>query len=140
MRRRCRGERSCGCGRSGASPDQLQDARNQLTQVEVIHVDNDTTTYETIKRSDPPEPIRKRLRLAEDAGAARTWHFAQTAAVKLAKLDDKLEELDDEIEERGYQIRATNALQTKVDELADLALRAGADPTAVAAIRYRTLA
>ena len=40
---------------------------------------------------------------------------------------------------QGRQIRATNSLQTKVDELAALALAAGADGETIRAIKLRPL-
>ena len=49
------------------------------------------------------------------------------------------EEVEFEIQEKGYQIRATNSLQTKVDELRALALVAGADTSAVNTIFNRPL-
>ena len=118
---------------------ELRDARNQLAQVPVMDVENNTTTYEPIKKGDT-QSVGKRLREAEETGAAWTRHIAKKVVVKQEKLDEKQEELEDEKEERGYQIRATNATQTKVDLLADLALRAGADPTEVSNIKQRSLA
>ena len=50
-----------------------------------------------------------------------------------------LREVEFEIQEKGYQIRATNSLQTKVDELRALALVAGADTSAVNTIFNRPL-
>jgi len=49
------------------------------------------------------------------------------------------EALEYEYQEKGFQIRATNSLQTKVDELASLALAAGADAETIRAIKLRPL-
>ena len=48
------------------------------------------------------------------------------------------EDLEDAQEGLGYQVLTTNALHTKIDQLAALALANGADPSAVSAIKNRS--
>ena len=87
------------------------------------------------------EPAAKRIRTAEVAGAHIAQHLRQQVAVKEeAEVEDEQEQrVEDEREQRGYQIRALYALQTQVDELAELAIAAGANPVAVATIKSRVL-
>ena len=51
--------------------------------------------------------------------------------------DIAVEDKDDAQETLGFQIRFTNSLQSKIDDLADLAKASGADPNAIHAIKGR---
>lgn len=64
----------------------------------------------------------------------------EKARLRIAKEKlDVMEELEEKEETLVYMVRADNARMTKVDELAWLALAAGADPSAVHEIKRRKL-
>ena len=69
-----------------------------------------------------------------DATAAAASAAAATANAAAATANDDAEEAQDTL---GYQVRFTDALQTKIDELAALAKANGADAAAVDAIKNR---
>ena len=69
-----------------------------------------------------------------DATAAAASAAAATANAAAATANDDAEEAQDTL---GYQVRFTDALQTKIDELAALAKESGADAAAVDAIKNR---
>ena len=69
-----------------------------------------------------------------DAVAAAASAAAATANAAAATAIDDAEEAQDTL---GYQVRFTDALQTKIDELAALAKESGADAAAVDAIKNR---
>ena len=64
------------------------------------------------------------------------WSGERFAEIKQEKAE-AVEEKEDLQETLGYQIRTTNALHSKIDDLIALALASGADPAAVCAIRDR---
>jgi len=69
-----------------------------------------------------------------DATAAAASAAAATANAKAATAAGDCEDAQDTL---GYQVRFTDALQTKIDELAALAKANGADAAAVDAIKNR---
>ena len=69
-----------------------------------------------------------------DATAAAASAAAATANADAARAADDCEEAQDTL---GYQVRFTDALQTKIDELAALAKANGVDAAAVDAIKNR---
>ena len=69
-----------------------------------------------------------------DATAAAASAAAATANAAAATANDDAEEAQDTL---GYQVRFTDALQTKIDELAALAKANGVDAAAVDAIKNR---
>ena len=75
----------------------------------------------------------KRLRARHDQAIAE-----RVVQVKVEKRAAE-EDAEDAQETLGYQVRTTDALQTKVDELAALARAHGADPAAIDAIKYRRI-
>ena len=70
-----------------------------------------------------------------DATAAAASAAAATANAAAATANDDAEEAQDTL---GYQVRFTDALQTKIDELAALAKASGADPRAISVIKERS--
>ena len=93
--------------------------------VELIDADSGASG---VMQGPAEEPPLKRRRLAEESGA----HFTQALA---RQVEIKREEVADEQDERGYQVRFTDALQSKFDELAKVAIAGGADAAAVCACR-----
>ena len=80
------------------------------------------------RRTFDPEPKTTSL----DATAAAASAAAATANADAAAAAEDAEDAQDTL---GYQVRFTNALQTKIDELAALAKANGVDAAAVDAIK-----
>jgi hypothetical protein len=99
--------------------------KRALTDVELIDADSGASG---VMQGPVEEPPLKRRRLAEKSGA----HLTQALA---RQVEIKREEVADEQDERGYQVRFTDALQSKFDELAKVAIAGGADAAAVCACR-----
>ena len=76
----------------------------------------------------------KRLATVMDNVIVKKEKETQAIAQKLGAAN---EDLEDERDERGTMTLFCNQLQTKIDELAKLALQAGADPRLIADIKNR---
>jgi hypothetical protein len=112
--------------------------RREVFGVEVHDVDGGVTRVVEVGE-EGTEPVLARMQRDQVAGA-RVAEVLQVRLVEVKKEKTEAEEeLEYEIEEKGYQIRATNSLQTKVDDLKALALNAGADASAIKTILDRPL-
>ena len=103
-------------------------------------LDDDTAIDLTDEVDEEVEHRHKRSRLRERHDAETTARLVRVKQEKAEAVEEKkeaLEEKEDAQETLGYQVRTTDALMTKIDELAALALKSGADPAAVNAIRDR---
>ena len=116
---------------------ELAELKAQVANLKRQRPDDDAAIDLT---DDIDERRHKRSRLGERHDAETTAHLARVKSEKVAAIEEKkeaLEEKEDAQETLGYQVRTTDALMTKIDELAALARASGADPAAVNAIRDR---
>ena len=66
--------------------------------------------------------------------------LSQTTELLVKVKEEKAEAVEDKEDAQetlGFQVRTTNSLHSKIDELADLAKASGADPNAIRAIKDR---
>ena len=100
---------------------------------DMVHV-LDVDTGET---REEPAPKRQRTEVTT-SGIKVLVKNAEATNVLLAKVkDEKRDAEEDAVDEKEYLSRTVNALQTKIDELAELAKASGADPCAIKNIKGR---
>ena len=100
---------------------------------DMVHV-LDVDTGET---REEPAPKRQRTEVTT-SGIKVLVKNAEATNVLLAKVkDEKRDAEEDAVDEKEYLSRTVNALQTKIDELAELAKATGADPRAISDIKER---
>ena len=120
---------------------ELAELKAKVARLETHARDDDDAAVDLTDGVDEDVQHRhKRSRLGEAYDAETTAHLARVKSEKVAAIEEKkeaLEEKEDAQETLGYQVRTTNALHSKIDDLIALALESGADPAAVNAIRDR---
>ena len=119
---------------------ELAELKAQVANLKRQRPDDDAAIDLTDEVGEEVEHCHKRSRLGEQHDAETTAHLARVKSEKVAAIEEKkeaLEEKEDAQETLGYQVRTTNALHSKIDDLIALALESGADPAAVSAIRDR---
>lgn len=120
---------------------ELAELKAKVARLETHARDDDDAAVDLTDGVDEDVQHRhKRSRLGEAHDAETTAHLARVKSEKVAAIEEKkeaLEEKEDAQETLGYQVRTTNALHSKIDDLIALALESGADPAAVNAIRDR---
>ena len=119
---------------------ELAELKAQVANLKRQRPDDDAAIDLTDEVGEEVEHCHKRSRLGERHDAETTAHLARVKSEKVAAIEEKkeaLEEKEDAQETLGYQVRTTNALHSKIDDLIALALESGADPAAVNAIRDR---
>ena len=116
----------------------LKEELRRLNSVAVFDVDEQAEHL--VDRNALPAPSDA----APAATPSETPNALKALEVQAGRIDQVKRERDDAGEDRddaeetlGYQVRTTNALQTKIDELAALALAKGADLADVNAIKDR---
>ena len=121
--------------RKDTMSSEMKRLRTEAYSVDLYDVDAGIT--ETVQGSD--EPAAKRIQREQVAGARLSAALQERLVKVKAEKTEAEEEAEYEIQEKSYQIRATNSLQTKVDEMRTLALAASADASAIKAIFDRPL-
>ena len=119
---------------------ELAELKAQVANLKRQRPDDDAAIDLTDEVDEEVEHCHKRSRLGEQHDAETTARLARVKQEKAEAVEEKkeaLEDKEDAQETLGYQVRTTDALMTKIDELAALARASGADAAAVNAIRDR---
>jgi hypothetical protein len=119
---------------------ELAELKAQVANLKRQRPDDDAAIDLTDEVDEEVEHCHKRSRLGEQHDAETMARLARVKQEKAEAVEEKkeaLEDKEDAQETLGYQVRTTDALMTKIDELAALARASGADAAAVNAIRDR---